>query len=326
MRSTPLALLGVLAVALSGCSAQPASPPSDGIRIVASTDVYGDIAQTIAGDRATVTSVITGIAQDPHSYEATARDQLAIASADIVIENGGGYDFFMQSMLAASGGEDVVIITVSELAGEDHDHAEDHDEDAEDHDEDADDHGHEGHGHIAGFNEHVWYDLHVIEAFAQELAHELTEIDAEGAARYEANLAGFAERLDALIDTVHELRHDFEGQGSFATEPVPGYLLEELGFTDVTPAAYVSAVEGGVDVAPAVLLEALRAVESDEVSLLVHNEQTSGPEIEQVVDAARAHGVPVVPMTETLPSGMHYLDWMESNVAAVAAALGAGRP
>lgn len=317
MKTAPLALLGTVALVLAGCAVQPGEQPVEGIRIVASTDVYGDIARTIAGDRATVTSIIEGTGQDPHSYEATARDRLAVSEADLVIENGGGYDYFMQDLLAGSG---VVVITVSDLAeSAGHDDSDEHDDAEED-----DGHGHEGHGHIEGFNEHVWYDLHVIEAFAHELAHELAELDGDGAAQYEANLAGFEGGLDALLDTVHELRHGFQGRGAFATEPVPGYLLGELGFADLTPEAYVSAVEGGVDVAPAVLFDALRVVESGDVALLVYNEQTTGPQIEQVVSAAKQHGVPVVTMTETLPAGMHYLDWMESNVSAVSAALGAG--
>ncbi len=313
MKSAPLAALAAFALVLSGCSAP--TPDDHGIRIVASTDVYGDIARAIAGDRAETTSIISGIAQDPHSYEATARDQLTIANADIVIENGGGYDFFMEDMLAASGGPDTIVITVSDLTSQD-DHAED------DH-ADADDDGYDGHGHVEGFNEHVWYDLHVIEAFATRLANELGTIDPDGTTQFEANLAAFTGRLDQLIDRARELGRGFEGKKAFATEPVPDYLLDELGFTNVTPPDYVSAVESGVDVAPAVLLEVLRLVESGELALVVHNEQTTGPEIDQVVAAARRHGVPVVSMTETLPSGVHYLDWMRSNIDAIIAALGA---
>ncbi len=303
-------MLAVASLALSGCAVQPGAT-TDGIRIVASTDVYGGIAQTIAGDRAEVTSIISGTAQDPHSYEATARDQLAIANADIVIENGGGYDFFMEDMLAASGRADATVITVSDLAAED-DHAED--DNAED----------DGHGHIEGFNEHVWYDLHVIESFATELAHTLGALDPEGATQFETNLTTFTGQLDELINQAHDIHPEFEGKKVFATEPVPDYLLGELGFTNVTPADYVSAVESGVDVAPAVLFEVLRLIESGEVSLLVHNEQTTGPEIDQVVTAARERGIPVVSMTETLPAGMNYLDWMRSNIDAIIAALSVG--
>ena len=58
------------------------------------------------------------------------------------------------------------------------------------------------------------------------------------------------------------------------------------------------------------------------VTLLVYNEQTSGPETEQVLAAAKTAGIPVVPVTETLPAGKDYLSWMTGNLAAVKAALG----
>src|SRR5699024_4706703 len=86
-------------LALAGCQSTTASEQSDGISIVASTNVYGDIAEAIAGDAAEVTSIIDSSAQDPHSYEASAQDRLAVSKADIVIENGGGYDSFMDALI-----------------------------------------------------------------------------------------------------------------------------------------------------------------------------------------------------------------------------------
>ena len=56
--------------------------------------------------------------------------------------------------------------------------------------------------------------------------------------------------------------------------------------------------------------------------MLVYNEQTSGPQTEQVVDAAKADGIPAVPVTETLPDGQDYLSWMQANIRALSQALG----
>ena len=79
-----------LSLALAGC-APPVAEPS-GAPVVTSTNVYGDLVEQIGGDRVSVTSLIDDPAQDPHSFEASARDQLAISKAELVIENGGGYD------------------------------------------------------------------------------------------------------------------------------------------------------------------------------------------------------------------------------------------
>lgn len=83
------------------------------ISIVAATNVYGDIALAVTGDLASVTSIITSSRQDPHEYEASVQDRLAIDEADIVIENGGGLDPFVETLLAGSDTEAVVLTAVA---------------------------------------------------------------------------------------------------------------------------------------------------------------------------------------------------------------------
>ena len=185
MRATaavPVALAASVTLALAGCSAASDDTADDTLSVVASTDVYGDIAARIAGDAADVTSIITGAVQDPHSYEATARDQLAVAEADLVIENGGGYDAFMDTLLDASG-TSALVLNASEISGliegDDHDH-EAEDADDEHTDDEGDDHADEGdehdHDHIEGFNEHVWYSFHAMEHLAEEIAEHLADV------------------------------------------------------------------------------------------------------------------------------------------------------
>ena len=118
-RTTAIVIAAATGVALTGCTAP--APTTEGLSIVASTNVYGDIAASIAGDLATVTSIIDSPAIDPHSYEASAQDQLAIAGADLVIENGGGYDPFIDTLVEGSE-TSAVVVTAATLAGIDDDH------------------------------------------------------------------------------------------------------------------------------------------------------------------------------------------------------------
>ncbi|HYP73588.1 MAG TPA: zinc ABC transporter substrate-binding protein, partial [Microbacterium sp.] len=100
----PVVVLAASALALAGCAASASPAASDGkIAVVASTNVYGDIAAAIGGDLVDVTSIIDSVAQDPHSYEASARDQLTVSRADLIIENGGGYDAFMDTLIEGAG-------------------------------------------------------------------------------------------------------------------------------------------------------------------------------------------------------------------------------
>jgi zinc/manganese transport system substrate-binding protein len=106
------------------------------------------------------------------------------------------------------------------------------------------------------------------------------------------------------------------------TEPVPLYLLTAAGFVNVTPPAFSEAVEEGTDVAPDVLAQTLKAIADGSAAILVYNEQTSGPETEAVLKAAKAAPIPVVGVTETLPDGVRdYLGWMQSVVDAISGPL-----
>jgi len=293
---------------LAGCAATPAA--DDGVlRVVASTSVYGDIASAVAGDLAEVESIVTSTAQDPHSYEVTARDRLELESADLIVYNGGGYDAFVESVLDAKStpARTVEAVEVAGLA---------------DHDDADHDHGeHEGHGHLEGLDEHVWYDLHAMAAVAHAIATELGELDPAHADEFEANAATFAESLEAVETDLGDLRDRVSGLGVVMTEPVPAYLLAEAGLEDVTPEGFAEAIEEGSDVPPALLAAVLAVIADGRAALVTDNPQTTGPETIRVLDAAKTAGVPVVSFLELLPEGSGYAEWMAANVAALAAAL-----
>jgi zinc/manganese transport system substrate-binding protein len=337
-RRLPALLLALPATALvlSGCatgggSGGGAEAGEAGVSIVASTNVYGDIASTIGGDAVDVTSIIDSGAQDPHSYEASAQDQLAVSNAALVIENGGGYDPFIDTLVDAAGAEDLVVLNASELSGlipgeESTAHADEEHADEEHADEahaEGEEHA-EGdeHDHIEGFNEHVWYSIDAMDALAHEIAHELGEIDPDNAETFEANYEAFAEDLDTVTAAADAIAAEHAGDGVAITEPVPLYLLESAGFVNVTPEAFSEAIEEGTDVSPAVLAETLDLFDSGDVALLAYNAQTTGPETERVLEAAEGASVPVVDFTETLPDGDDYIGWMTANLEAVADAIG----
>ncbi len=301
-RIAPPALGVALALTLAGCAAPGEGAASDAsVRIVASTNVYGDIAETIAGDSAHVTSIIHDAAQDPHEYEATPRDALAIAEADLVIVNGGGYDEFMTTLLDAHGG-DAVVLDALELAG---------------HERGDTDHG----GHDHGTNEHVWYDLAAMAALADAIAEELGALVPADAAAFADRAAAFGAGIDELRATASGIAAAHAGERYALTEPVPLLLLESAGLVDATPAAFSEAVEEGTDAPPLLVRDVVALVSDGSVAFLAYNAQTVGPQTEEVLDAAIAAGTPVVSFSELLPEGEHYLDWMAANLAAVTAAL-----
>ena len=291
----PFALVAatVTALALSSCSSsEDTAAASDGVRVVASTNVYGDIVEQIGGDLVDVTSIVADPSADPHSYEASAQTQLALSKAALVVENGGGYDDFVDTMLDAVDNEPVVVnaVDVSGKGG-------------------------------ADLNEHVWYDVPTVGKVAAAIADELSEIDAANASTYAANATAFQGRLDGLVDATDEIKADHAGTPVAITEPVPLYLLENAGLVNATPPEFSEAIEDETDVPPAALADTVALFTSRSVAALVYNSQTTGPQTASVLAAAKAADVPVVPVTETLPEGTDYVSWMTANIDAVRTAL-----
>ncbi|MBC7519339.1 MAG: zinc ABC transporter substrate-binding protein [Microbacteriaceae bacterium] len=299
-------MVGAAILALTGCAsstttaAQPAATDAGGtITVVASTNVYGDIAQQIGGDRVTVRSIISDPAQDPHSYQGDAQVQLALAKAQLVIVNGGGYDDFVGTLLRGAADSRATVLNAVSISGFDQKPA------------------------SGTFNEHVWYDLPTVRKVATQIAATLGTIDPASVDRFTANTATFDAALDTLAGKIAALKAAHDGDGAAITEPVPLYLLTAAGLVNKTPAAFSKAIEGETDVAPDVLRQTLSLFSTHSVKLLAYNDQTTSPQTEQVLAAAKSAKIATVPVTETLPAKTNYVQWMAGMITALDTALAA---
>ena len=271
---TSAAIASSATLVLSGCGGQASEADTGALRVVTSTNVYADIVSQVAGDFAEVDPIIDDPNQDPHSYEATTQDRLKLSKADLVVQNGGGYDAFMTAMLDASGAEVDIIdtVSISGLPGSeglgnephDHDHGDGEEEahggghthdDEEDHDhadEGHDEEGHEGHDH-GSFNEHLWYSVPTMTKLVDETATHLGEALPEHQGEFESNAKDYKAQLSALQDDIDAVKKEHGGEKVAATEPIPLWLFDDMGLENVTSMEFLAAVEEGNDVPPLVL-------------------------------------------------------------------------
>ncbi|MCQ1999199.1 metal ABC transporter solute-binding protein, Zn/Mn family [Arthrobacter zhaoxinii] len=328
MHRLPVRLAGTFlaaaALALTGCAGGDGGETegSDGVvRVVASTDVYGNILAGIGGDNVDVTALIDRPSQDPHSYEATARDRLAVSKADLVVLNGGGYDSFLEKLAADEGIPAENILNAVELSGlEDSGSAEGEEHHAEGEEHHAEGEDHHGHSH-GSFNEHVWYSPDAMQRLADAAAERLGELDAGAVEEFRSNTADFNEGIADINAALAALRESSGGRDVALTEPVPDYLVEAAGLHNSTPSDFTEAVEEGADVPPQVLKEMQNLVSGGSIAFLGYNEQTSTSQTEAVRQTALDTDVPVVDFSETLPEGLDYLEWMAANTAAMESVL-----
>lgn len=299
--------VAVAALALSACGTS-ASDSGDGKpTVVASTDVYGSVAKAVAGEDATVTSLFTNPTGDPHEFEPSAQDTLAIKKASVLVYNGGHYDAYMET--ASEGASAAKVDAVSVQSGTS-----------------AADHGETNEAEHSHENEHVFYDLPTVQKVATAIAKALAEKDSAHREGYENRAREFGTKLGAVIDQARALALANPGAKVAATEPVAGYLLTLAGLTDAAPARYTAAIESGTDPAPADIAAANALVSGKQVRAVVLNSQTESPVTAALAKTAETAGVPVVRVTESLPAGVDdYTAWQADNVKRLSDAL-APRP
>jgi len=246
--------LSLAALTLTGCTEQARWQKGTGpIKIVASTNVWGDIAYQIAGEEATVTALIDNVNQDPHSFEASARDQLAVQDADIVIMNGGGYDDFVEQLVAADE-TPAILINAFNASGDDDTR-----------------------------NEHIWYSASQVKDVGNVIFSALETVDRNSTPTYESNLAEFEAQISLIEIRTAEIASAWGGEKVFATEPLIYYLLQDTGMVDITPAEFAEAIEEERDVAPAVMLEAKEALK--QAKFVAVNSSTSTAQIEELLSS-----------------------------------------
>jgi ABC-type Zn uptake system ZnuABC Zn-binding protein ZnuA len=155
-----------------GSPAGGSTPGPNALDVVTTTTIFADIVQHVGGERVAVKSIIPpGVG--PEDYEPKPNDAKLLSDADLIVSNGVGLDDFLNDLLASGSGgatphlvlgDGIPVLTVDGQA-----------------------------------NPHFWLDPTLVrQYYLPAIAAKLTEIDPEGKATYEANLASYGAALDAL--------------------------------------------------------------------------------------------------------------------------------
>lgn len=294
--------------------------------VYATTNVWGSVAKAVGGDKVNVIVGVDDLSQDPHDYQATATDKLNITKSAVMLVNGGGYDDWGMS-LAESVSHKPVVINAVALSGLSPNTDNAADESAGEHQHDTQ---HEiktahpqpsDHPHVHGdFNEHVFFSLDTAKKVAEAVNKQLAATSPANQAIYAKNTQHFIQQIDALKVKAKQIGQQ-KAITAFATEPVTGYLLADMGIKDVTPKAYVVQSETDAGVSVKVLNDSKSLLSNKQVGLLVVNAQTEDATSKQLITLAKASTVPVVAVYETLPDGVtSYTQFIEKTLDDFAAA------
>ncbi len=286
----------VCVLAGAGLLALAAAPAmAAGIPVLGIENEYADVIAQVGGPYVSVTAIETDPNTDPHSFEVSPRIAQQIAAARLIVKNGLGYDDWANRLIAATPSAGRQVIDVQQLRGLPDNTP----------------------------NPHLWYDPATMPAVADAVAAGLARLDPAHAAIFAANAKKFDASLTPWRQAIAAFKAQYPDVTVAVTEPVGDYLLQAMGADIKTPFSLQAAIMNGTDPAPQDVTAEQHLLATHEVAVLAYNQQVTDPLTASFLAAAKSHGVPVVGVYETMPSGYHYQGWMLAEVAALRRAVAA---
>jgi zinc/manganese transport system substrate-binding protein len=286
-----------LALATLGCAA-PAPASQHVIHAVGAENQYADVISQIGGRYVEVSAIMSNPSTDPHTFEASTGVAQEIAAAQLVVQNGVGYDTFMDQLESASPSRGRQVINVQHLLGLPLDTA----------------------------NPHLWYKPTTMAAVATRVEKDLVALDPSHRGYFTQRLAAFQASLAGLTSAIDAFRARFAGDTVATTEPVADYLLSALGLKDLTPFRFQADIMNGVDPSPEDIVFQQNLFVHHRVKMLCYNAQVSSSVTAALRTLAQRSKVPVVAVYETMPTpGYDYQSWMLAEITAMTKALALGR-
>ena len=263
------------------------------IKVVAAENFYGDIARQIGGSHVTVTSILSNPNVDPHEYQLNTRTELAVSQADLVIENGAGYDAWMDKILSSAPDSHRLLLIGYNAASI----------------------------HLLE-NEHVWYSFDNAATIAQALTADLQKLDPADASSFENNLRAFKQSLQPLQQKIAAIKMKYNGAPVGLTETIYLYQAKPEGVRVLTPFEFEKAIAEGNDPPADTVITATNQITNQQIKVLIYNAQTITPVTTNLENLAQARHIPIVPVTETMPPGKTYQSWMLNQLNQLQTALG----
>ncbi len=296
------ALLGV-ALAAGACSssgsgsAASVSGAGGKIDAVGAENEYADVISQIGGQYVNASAIMSNPNTDPHTFEASAQVAAEVSGAQLVVQNGIGYDDFMTTIEQANASSSRKVINVQNLLGLPD----------------------------STPNPHLWYKPTTMPAVAAAIASDLESLDPSQSSYFKANLATFDSSLGAWNTAIAQLKAKFGADAVATTEPVADYLLQAAGITNLTPWAFQADIMNGTDPSPQDVATQQALFTGHKVKAFVYNQQVTDSLTDSLLTLAHQNDIPVVGVYETMPTpGYTYQKWMQAEVGALSNAFGSG--
>jgi zinc/manganese transport system substrate-binding protein len=278
-----------MALLASACSSSPAASPSDPGAIVAvgAENEYANVIAQVGGKYVQASAIMSNPNTDPHTFEASASVAREVSAAQLVVQNGVGYDTFMNTIENAAPSSSRKVIVVQDLLGLPTDTP----------------------------NPHLWYKPSTMPAVANAIAADLAAIAPAHASYFKANAAAFIASLAAWNNAIAAFKAQYPNTPVATTEPVADYMLQAVGADNLTPFAFQADIMNGTDPSAQDVAIERSLFTQHKVKVFLYNQQVTDSLTESFITLAQANGIPVVGVYETMPvPGFDYQSWMLAEV------------
>jgi zinc/manganese transport system substrate-binding protein len=287
-------IAGLLATACSASSASSDAPGGQVIAAVGAENQYANVIGQIGGKYVAVTAIESNPNTDPHTFEASPSVAQAVSAAQLVVQNGIGYDTYMSKIEAAAPSSTRKVIVVQNLLGLPD----------------------------STPNPHLWYSPATMPAVAKAVAKDLSAMQPAHAGYFAANLRKFDASLQPWYRAIAQFKAAHPGTPVAVTEPVGDYMLQAIGAKILTPFTFQADVMNGVDPSPQDVSLEDSLFSSHKVKVFVYNQQVTDSLTASFLSQARKDAIPVVGVYETMPvPGYDYQSWMLAEVQAMTKAV-----
>ena len=262
--------LGAIGSGMSPAAVPGELCPSAAVNAIAVENLYGSMLAQLGGQCVRVTSIINDPIADPHEFQTDVQVGKAYQTAELVVQNGLGYDEFSSKIIATLRRKPLVI-TGGQVVGL-----------------------------KLGDNPHLWYHPGYVTRMSQAITHALKQLRPRAATYFEMQARDFAAALGPYQALIEEIKRRFAGTPIGATETVFVYMAEATGLKLVSPPRFMQAVAEGTS--PTVRDVAMfhEQIQRKHIKVLVYNTQAVSNLTSQLQSLAHEVGIPVVGVTETL--------------------------
>jgi zinc transport system substrate-binding protein len=279
--------------------------------------------ERIGGDLVVVENI--GAGQDPHDFEPSTQDVLALQQADLVVLQGADFEPWGDDVKEQLAAESVpVLVATAGLDLREGGHAEHDDEIAHEEDEDhshvderheEEHHDEDGHSHGA-YDPHTWLDPVLMSEMVEHIAEGLATLDPENAETYLLNEENLRAELAQLDTEYSETLGQCEVSKVITTHEAFGYVGERYGFEIYTIAGLSTQ-----DMPSAVTMAALRAEAQEGVGAILLEESSVTAYGETLARETGLQTLTINPIAFLVPEGEDYLTLSRSNLETFATAL-----